>query len=240
MAHHMVNHSAGVAPVYGAGSRVRGAGRLADPASTSGLRLSGEAASQAVPTGGKGEGWGSYWHRLGRTWRTPLVRSLVLWVLWGVSGRVGWAASWVVLPWLIWGMPEGGRNEWRVKRILWQVQRIVMLGYLGFDLLQGMGLLGTKVAWHGWMGMGCLAGGEEGACGGGTTSGWRLSGETEGSIDPAAGGRSLALSETDADGVSGAAARGKRWACGVGGRGTGARRWCARNNWRIGLGRSRK
>lgn len=110
---------------------------------------------------GRGEGWGSYWHRLGRTWRIAMVRSLVLWVLWEVSGRVGWAAGWVVLPWLIWGLPEGGRNERRVKRILWQVQRIVMLGYLGFDLLQGMGLLGTKVALHGWMGMGCLAGSEE-------------------------------------------------------------------------------
>ena len=45
--------------------------------------------------------------------------------------------------------------------------------------------------------------------GGRTASRWRLSGEPEGSIDPTTGGRSLALSETDADGVSGAAARGK-------------------------------
>jgi hypothetical protein len=53
MAHHMGNNCAGVAPVYSERSRVGGAGRLADPASTSGL-LSGEAASQAVPTSGQG------------------------------------------------------------------------------------------------------------------------------------------------------------------------------------------
>ena len=107
------------------------------------------------------ERWGSYWHRLGRTWRTALVRSLVIWVLWAVSGRVGWA-GWGGLPWLIWALPGWGGNGWRVKRILWQVQQVVILGYMGFDVVKGMGVLGSRISLHGWMGVGCLAGKAEG------------------------------------------------------------------------------
>ena len=92
---------------------------------------------------------------LAHTWHIPLLRSLVLWGLWQVSGRVG--PDWVqLLPWVIWLLPEG-----RLQRWLWQIQRLVILGYavLAFaSLLQEMTAISGSV-----LGMSCVVCGGEGA-----------------------------------------------------------------------------
>lgn len=92
----------------------------------------------------KGEGEGHGWRCHLRTWRVPLLRSLLLLGLWLGSGRVG--PGWVVgLPWLVWGWQVSGRvwpglgqqPEWRgVSWLLWQGQRVVVWSYLGLGLSQ--------------------------------------------------------------------------------------------------------
>jgi transposase-like protein/DNA-directed RNA polymerase subunit RPC12/RpoP len=79
-----------------------------------------------------------------RSWPQAFLRSLLLAVLWSLSGRqgpvllVGW-------PWLLWlwqvvaaGWPELG--QWSVWRggywLLWQGQRLLLVGYLGLALRQ--------------------------------------------------------------------------------------------------------
>jgi len=87
-----------------------------------------------------GHGWGCHL----RTWRVPLLRSLLLLGLWVASGRSGpgWLVGW---PWLVWGWQSSGRAwpglgqqpEWRgVSWLLWQGQRLVLWSYLGLGLSQ--------------------------------------------------------------------------------------------------------
>ena len=71
-----------------------------------------------------------------------MVRSSVLWMLWLGSGC--WGPGWLVgLPWLVWLWQRGervwpwlrGQPEWRVTSwLLWQGQRLVLVGYLGLAL----------------------------------------------------------------------------------------------------------
>ena len=87
---------------------------------------------------------GQAWNCHLRTWRVPLLRSLLLLGLWLGSGRAG--PEWVVgLPWLVWGWQISGRvwpglgqqPEWRlVNWLLWQGQRLVLWSYLGLGLSQ--------------------------------------------------------------------------------------------------------
>lgn len=101
-------------------------------------RARGPRRSDQGQTGG--HGWGCHL----RTWRLPLLRSLLLLGLWEVSGRVG-PGGVVGLPWLVWlwqisgrVWPElGGQPEWRlVNWLLWQGQRLVLWSYLGLGLSQ--------------------------------------------------------------------------------------------------------
>jgi transposase-like protein len=72
-------------------------------------------------------------------WYIPLVRSLVLWALWQLSGQVG--PVWVTMvPWVVWLWQSSGllwprlrhQPEWQgIGWLLWQVQRGLMVGYLG-------------------------------------------------------------------------------------------------------------
>jgi hypothetical protein len=106
------------------------------------------------------------------------MRSLALWGLWQLSGE--WGPNWVIgLPWLVWLWQWGGHKwplwqaepEWQgIGWLLWQGQRLALLGYLGLVVSQGLRAGLEKVA-YGWreigeaplaMGVGCVVcGGEE-------------------------------------------------------------------------------
>lgn len=88
-----------------------------------------------------------------KSWGIALFRSLMLWGMWQVSGRVGW--DWLqMLPWVIWLLPEGSLQGW-----LWQIQRLVILGYAALALV---GILqGRTVIWGSVLGMSCVVCGRE-------------------------------------------------------------------------------
>jgi transposase-like protein len=86
----------------------------------------------------------SLWHYLADSWVQPVLRSLLLAVLWYLSGGrgpvvvVGW-------PWLLWlwqaaavGWPELSQEPlWGAGRwLLWQGQRVLLVGYVGLALDQ--------------------------------------------------------------------------------------------------------
>jgi transposase-like protein len=110
-------------------------------------------------------------------WRTAAVRSLALWGLWQLSGE--WGPSWVIgLPWLVWLWQWGGHKwplwqaeaEWQgIGWLLWQGQRLALLGYLGLVVSQGL-RAGLENVAYGWreiseaplaMGVGCVVCGRE-------------------------------------------------------------------------------
>ena len=107
--------------------------------------------------GGQGHGGcslaGRCWLYLARSWHLPLLRSLLLWGLWPFSGRSG--PVWIgMVPWLVWlwqGMrvlwPWLGRQpEWRgMMWLLWQGQRLLMIGYLGLAMGSLLRLAGADV-----------------------------------------------------------------------------------------------
>ena len=96
-----------------------------------------------------------YWATRSKTWHIPLLRSLLLWGLWQMSGQVG--PDWIqLLPWLIWLLPVGQKPWRQIQRSCYEVQRILLLGYAGlgaYHLLAqlhnqnvwGVGLLGCVV-----------------------------------------------------------------------------------------------
>ncbi|NIO70577.1 MAG: transposase [Anaerolineae bacterium] len=84
----------------------------------------------------------SYWLHLSHTWPILLVRSLLLWGLWHLSGQMG--PAWVrMVPWVL-GFWQGVgllwpwlrcQPEWQgVNWLLWQGQRLLMVSYLGLGL----------------------------------------------------------------------------------------------------------
>jgi transposase-like protein len=85
---------------------------------------------------------GGRWRCAFGSWRIPVVRSLALGILWLLSGR--WGPGWVTgIPWLLWLWQSGGlvwpwlrrQPEWRlVGWLLWQGQRLALVGYLGLAL----------------------------------------------------------------------------------------------------------
>ena len=91
------------------------------------------------------------WLYLSRTWHVPLLRGLVMGVLWYLGGRQG--TPWVIgLPWMLWLWEATvifwpwlrGQPEWRgIKWLLWQGQRLLMIVYLGL----AMGSL-LRLAWE--------------------------------------------------------------------------------------------
>jgi hypothetical protein len=84
----------------------------------------------------------SCWLHLFCTWYLPLIRSLLLWGLWHLSGQVGpawvrmvplglwlWQRVGVLWPWL------GCQPEWRGGNwLLWHSQQGLMVGYLGLAM----------------------------------------------------------------------------------------------------------
>jgi len=109
------------------------------------------------------------WHYVSRSWYQPCLRSLVLAVLWAVSGRqgpvliIGW-------PWLLWvwlgvalSWPEVGQAAaWRAGHwLLWQGQRLLLVGYLGLALHQLRGRGRYEVACNVPLGLGCRTCGHE-------------------------------------------------------------------------------
>jgi hypothetical protein len=66
---------------------------------------------------------------LRNSWRVAWIRSLMLMGMWEMSGQVG--TDWIgMLPWLVWIMPGEGRYWSKIRRLLWEVQRVVMVGYV--------------------------------------------------------------------------------------------------------------
>ena len=113
------------------------------------------------------------WCYLHHSWSRPALRSLLLGVLWGISG---WRGPPLLLlwPWVLWlwqalaaGWPElrclpvwvGG--GW----VLWQGQRVLMMGYLGLTLYQAWSCAGEgrsgMPASGSLLGMSCLICGRE-------------------------------------------------------------------------------
>jgi transposase-like protein len=96
----------------------------------------------------------SYWLHLSHTWPILLVRSLLLWGLWHLSGQVGpvwvrmvpwglglWQGVGLLWPWL------GCQPEWRgVNWLLWQGQRLLMVSYLGLGLGALLRFVGEAVS----------------------------------------------------------------------------------------------
>jgi transposase-like protein/DNA-directed RNA polymerase subunit RPC12/RpoP len=99
----------------------------------------------------------SLWQYVVGSWPQAFLRSILLAVLWSLSGRqgpvllVGW-------PWLLWlwqaaavGWPELGQGPvWRGGRwLLWQGQRLLLVGYLGLALRQVRAVDGEEIASRG-------------------------------------------------------------------------------------------
>jgi len=110
----------------------------------------------------------SLWQYVVRSWPQAFLRSLLLAVLWSLSGRQGpvLLVSW---PWLLWlwqavaaGWPELGQGPvWRGGRwFLWQGQRLLLVGYLSLALRQIRPVDGEEIASRGpadglLLGLGC-------------------------------------------------------------------------------------
>ncbi|UCC89184.1 MAG: transposase [Anaerolineales bacterium] len=86
----------------------------------------------------------SLWHYVTHSWPQPMVRSFLLALFWSLSGRQG-PAGLMAWPWLVWlwqvvaaGWPElSQRRIWRGSHwLLWQGQRLLVVGYLGLTLRQ--------------------------------------------------------------------------------------------------------
>ena len=78
------------------------------------------------------------WRHGSRSWPQPVLRSLLLAVLWSLSGCRG-AVVIIGWPWLLWlwqvaavGWPELAQQPlWRAGRwLLWQGQRVLLVGYV--------------------------------------------------------------------------------------------------------------
>jgi len=119
------------------------AGWLVAPAVAAGRHRSRPPRWGCAPPGRRaaGRALGDY---LLQSWRPVLLRSLLLWGLWAWSG--GWGPAWLrLVPWGLW-LWRGAGVRWPGLRRqaawvwgaagLWQVQRLVLVGYLGLALSQ--------------------------------------------------------------------------------------------------------
>jgi transposase-like protein len=102
---------------------------------------------------------GADWGGRSKSWWVPLLRSLMLWGLWQTSGQVG--PDWLqLLPWLIWLLPEN-QNPWGgIRQRLWDVQRIVLLGYTGLSVYHLFEQLNAQTVWGVGL-LGCAVCGDE-------------------------------------------------------------------------------
>jgi len=123
------------------------AGWLVTPAAAVGRARSRPLRWRHVVPGRRAASKASWWalgQYLQRSWRPVLLRSLLLWGLWAWSGR--WGPVWVCLtPGVLW-LWRGAGVGWPSLRQqalwawgeqgLWQVQRLLLLSYLGLALSQ--------------------------------------------------------------------------------------------------------
>jgi len=116
------------------------AGWLSNPAQVIGIEAVEPSRRRGERAGRRGDGW----RGIMTSWRTPATRSLALGVLWLLGGC--WGPGWVVgLPWLVWLWQTWGRMwprwhcqpEWRLLGwLLWQGQRLALVGYLAMTVSQ--------------------------------------------------------------------------------------------------------
>ena len=114
------------------------------------------------------------WRYTSRSWSQPLLRSLLLAGLWLLGGRRGPSVV-IIWPWLLWlwqvaaaGWPElGHQSVWHGGHwLLWQGQRLLVVGYLGLALGQVKVAAGeeaaSQVPGHGLLlGLACQRCGQE-------------------------------------------------------------------------------
>lgn len=105
------------------------------------------------------------WECIRRTWSVPLLRSVTLGWLWLLSGQSG--PGWVVgLPGLLWLWQSSGQiwprlrgqPEWRLGGwLLWQGQRLAMIGFLGLAVEQWVRIGGVEGRAGRWeISLGCV------------------------------------------------------------------------------------
>ena len=116
----------------------------------------------------------SLWCYVTRSWPQPVLRSFLLALFWSLSGRQG-SVLLMVWPWLLWlwqgiavGWPGLSQQPiWRGSHwLLWQGQRLLLVGYLGLAVRQVRGDSGQGPEdWtlgHGlFLGLGCQHCGRE-------------------------------------------------------------------------------
>lgn len=117
----------------------------------------------------------SLWRYVVRSWPQAFLRSLLLGVLWSLSGRRGPILLLVGWPWVLWlwqgaaaGWPElSHQSLWRGGRwLLWQGQRLLLVGYLGLAVRQVRPVYGEEIASRGpvpglLLGLGCQVCGQD-------------------------------------------------------------------------------
>jgi transposase len=110
----------------------------------------------------------SLWRYATRSWPQPVLRSFLLAVFWSLSGCQG-PAGVIAWPWLLWlwqavaaGWPELSQQRmWRGSQwLLWQGQRLLLVGYLGLAMRQvrvvaGKGTEGWTPTNYLFLGLGC-------------------------------------------------------------------------------------
>lgn len=93
------------------------------------------------------------------SWRVAVLRSLVLWGLWELSDRAGWG-YWSVLPWLSWLLALAPRRGAWLRASSWQLQRLVLLSYVGLNLVEWAGELSRLAGYGGGVALGCVVCGQ--------------------------------------------------------------------------------
>ncbi len=94
-----------------------------------------------------------------QSWQVALLRSLLLWGLWQLGGQVG--PGWLLwLPWAIWLLSGATGPAGRLKALLWQGQRLLVMVYLIAGVLQLGGQLIPQASVLG-LGLGCLTCGDD-------------------------------------------------------------------------------
>jgi len=101
-----------------------------------------------------------YWAARCKSWQVPLTRSILMGVLWQLSGGIG--PDWIALmPWVIWLLPEGRGLLGKIRESLWQIQRMLLLGYVGLSAYHWLDVLFQQGNWGIGIGLGCVVCGAE-------------------------------------------------------------------------------
>ena len=114
------------------------------------------------------------WRYLAHSWVQPVLRSFLLAGLWSLSGYrgpvviIGWPWLWWLWQAVVVGWPELGQQPlWRAGRwLLWQGQRVLVVGYAGLALYEVRQAAGEEVVFGKpasgvLLGLGCQQCGKE-------------------------------------------------------------------------------